>query len=169
MKIIYKNKENINPTKITTSSRGIVIKDNLVLLTYSNYFEDYITPGGRILLNETLEETLARELKDEVGIYNITFEEIGVIFEYYFKKGKYELKKHHYYLIKNYQEGVSNKCSDEINYGMESRWINPDDAIKENNKQIKKRIEKGLNEEDEFVTSLKRENEILKYIKENYL
>lgn len=169
MKIIYKNKENINPTKITTSSRGIVIKNNLVLLTYSSYFEDYITPGGRTSPNETLEETLVRELKEEVGIYNITFEEIGVIFEYYFKENNYELKKHHYYLIKSYREGSSNKRKDEISYGMESRWINPNEAIKENNKQIKERIKKGLNEENEFITSLKRENEILKYIKENYL
>lgn len=169
MKIIYKNKDNVNPTKIITSSRGIIIKDNLVLLTYSSYFKDYITPGGRTTKEETLEETLIRELKEEIGIYNITFEEIGVIFEYYFKNGNYELKKHHYYLIKDYEEGKTNKRSDEISYGMESRWISPSDAIKENNKQIKERIKKGLLKEDEFITSLKRENEILRYIEENYL
>lgn len=169
MKIIYKNKENVNPTKITTSSRGIIIKDKLVLLTYSNYFKDYITPGGRTSTKETLEETLVRELKEEIGIYNITFKEIGIIFEYYFKSGNYELKKHHYYLIKSYQEGSTDKREDEISYGMESRWISPDDAIIENNKQIKERLKKGLTEENEFITSLKRENAILTYIKENYL
>lgn len=169
MKIIYKNKENIIPTKITNSSRGIIIKDNSILLTYSTYFLDYITPGGRISENELLEETLVRELKEEIGIYNITYEEVGVIYEYYLKKGNYELKKHHYYLIKSYDKGLSNKEEDELNYGMEERWVSFDEAINQNKKQIKKRLKNGLDEDDEFITSLKRENKILTYIKENYL
>ena len=35
--------------------------------------------------------------------------------------------------------------------------------------KIKERLKKGLTEENEFITSLKRENAILTYIKENYL
>lgn len=169
MKRLYKNKDNINPVEIIYASRGIILKDKQILLTYSNHFQDYTTPGGRMEKDESLEETLIRELKEEVGIEKITFKPIGYIDEYCLKNENYILKKNYYYLIKTYENGQSNRRKDELNYGMESKWVSIDEAISQNSKQIKERLEKGLHKDNPFITTMIRENHILTYIKEHYL
>lgn len=65
------------------SSRAIIIKDNKVLMMYrrkkdkeGNIDEYYVTPGGGQENNETLEETVIRELKEE---FNVDIKIIGYL------------------------------------------------------------------------------------------
>lgn len=169
MKTIYSNKENLQPKKVVTSARGIILKDDLILLTYSNHFQDYTTPGGRMEENEPIETTLKRELKEEIGFEKITYQPVGVINEYYMHEGEFILKKHHYYLITDYIKGKTNRKSDEVGYGMESRWVSLDEAISQNSIQIDNRLNNGLSEDNPFITTMDREIKILTYIKEHLL
>ncbi|MFA5719551.1 MAG: NUDIX domain-containing protein [Acholeplasmataceae bacterium] len=169
MNIIYENIKGITPKKITEASRGIILKGNLILLTYSNHFEDYTTPGGRKENSESTIETLKRELKEELGVTDICYKPIGIILEYFKVREDYELKRHHYYLITNYTIGQANRQRDELIYGMESKWVSIDEAIDKNTQQINLRLKKGLNEDNPFITTMVRENKILSFIKEHYL
>lgn len=169
MKLIYENMTGVIPVKITEASRGIILKDGLILLTYSKHFEDFTTPGGRQENNESAIDTLKRELKEELGVENIDYQPMGIILEYFKVDGHYELKRHHYYLITEYTLGKANRQRDELRYGMESKWVSIEEAIDKNTQQIHRRLTKGLKEDNPFITTMVRENKILTYIKEHYL
>ena len=49
------------------ASRGIVIKDGKLLLSYESNEDKYIIPGGGVEDGETLAECCAREIKEETG------------------------------------------------------------------------------------------------------
>jgi ADP-ribose pyrophosphatase YjhB (NUDIX family) len=49
------------------ASRGIVIKDNKILLTYVKKKDIYMLPGGGKEGVETITETCIRELQEETG------------------------------------------------------------------------------------------------------
>lgn len=58
-----------------TSIRGIIKKDNGIILIHRIKFRDdgtareyYVIPGGKMESNETEEETIIREIYEEVGI-----------------------------------------------------------------------------------------------------
>ncbi|MFP4478929.1 MAG: NUDIX domain-containing protein [Candidatus Izemoplasmatales bacterium] len=49
------------------ASRGIIIKDDLILMVYSKVNKDYKFPGGGVETDETVEDALKREVLEEVG------------------------------------------------------------------------------------------------------
>lgn len=60
---------NMNPeSKIRIRVAGIVIKDNKILLLKGRGYEELWTPGGKVDGDETSEECLRREFKEEVGV-----------------------------------------------------------------------------------------------------
>src|SRR5690554_4992962 len=68
--------------KSRTTVRAIITKDNLVLMLYSKYYNDYTFPGGGVKEDENLIESLKRELKEEIGAESIeNIEEYGQISE----------------------------------------------------------------------------------------
>lgn len=110
MKFIEKiyNYDNITPDKIdevTTRARAILINSNdEVLMCYSNGLQHYEFPGGHLENNETLEEGLKREIKEETGI---TIDEKRInpfyVIKYYCKNyhgtGKNRLVEIYYFLV----------------------------------------------------------------------
>ena len=61
---------------------GLIIKDNKILLIKKNggpYDGKLDLPGGTIEFNETIEEALIRELKEEVGIDVIDYKLFDVV------------------------------------------------------------------------------------------
>ena len=54
--------------KIREAGRGVVIENNKILLTYETNTGVYMTPGGGLEEDETLEECCVRELREEAGI-----------------------------------------------------------------------------------------------------
>ncbi len=49
------------------ASRAIILKDNLILMVYSNVNKDYKFPGGGIEKDETKMDAVIREVLEEVG------------------------------------------------------------------------------------------------------
>ncbi len=74
------------------SSRAIIIEDNKVLLMFrrKNNKEYYVIPGGGLEENETLEENVKRELKEEMGV------DIEIV--KFLKKSEYENDISNYFL-----------------------------------------------------------------------
>ena len=55
------------PEKIREAGRGIVVRDGKILLTHELNTGVFMTPGGGLEENETLNECCIRELKEETG------------------------------------------------------------------------------------------------------
>ena len=77
---------------------GLIIKENKILLIKKNggpYDGKYDLPGGTIEFEESIEEALIRELKEEVGIdiieYNL-YDVISTNIEWYYKDELEQIK-----------------------------------------------------------------------------
>jgi len=54
--------------------RGIILKNKQILLVTGHGADFYWTPGGGVEFNETIIETLHREIKEELGVLVKTYE-----------------------------------------------------------------------------------------------
>lgn len=76
--------------EVTVRSRGIIINSfNEILMCYSNGLKHYEFPGGHLEKNESINEGLIRELKEECGL-DISNDIINPLFciKYYCKNYK---------------------------------------------------------------------------------
>jgi 8-oxo-dGTP pyrophosphatase MutT (NUDIX family) len=48
-------------------ANAICVRDNMILLTREHADSQYYFPGGKVINNATIEETLERELQEELG------------------------------------------------------------------------------------------------------
>lgn len=149
-------------TRLTT--RSIAIKDNSILLLYTERYEDYSLPGGGLDIGEDKIEGMVRELIEETGARNIqNIKPFGTYEEYRpWYKPDYDIQ----YMISycytcdiEKELGESNLESYEIKNGMKALWINIHDAIQHNEKTISSSEKKGM--------SIERETFLLKLIAEN--
>lgn len=154
-------------TRITI--RGVVFKDDKVLMLYSKKYNDYIFPGGGIKKGETHEECLKRELYEEVGANKVKMTEpIGYIEEIRHgisgSDSVYNQKSYYYACIID-EIGKPNFVGRENEDILETIYIDINEVINHNNKIIKdeNHQQKG------FKTVLIRENMALKHIKDKYL
>lgn len=152
--------------------RAIILDKNNeenILLLYSKMFDDYTFPGGGVKDDEFYEETIKRELKEELGANIVkVIKEIGYTEEIRFgvngTNSKY--KQISYYLLCEIDDiGTPEFVGREMIQGLESKWINIDEAIKHN--EIINRQERQFSKG--FKTVLIRENLVLNYIKEHLL
>jgi 8-oxo-dGTP pyrophosphatase MutT (NUDIX family) len=147
--------------------RAIIINDlKHVLLVYSKLFDDYTFPGGGIKDNESEEEGLTRELKEEIGADQITIlEPLFQIDELrYGVKGSDNvyLQTSIYYRCEIHQFGDQKLQGRELEHGITPKWVSIDEAIQQNEIVLPNVLHqtKGLK------TVLIRENRVLKALKE---
>ena len=87
-------------TKTVEGCRGIVVRDEKILLSYYKKKDQYLIPGGGIEAGESLSECCRRELAEETGVlvlphtHYLTLEEY--YHEYYFKS--------HYFICDTFGE-----------------------------------------------------------------
>lgn len=98
-----------------------------VLIVKSPKWVTYTIPGGHIEVNETMEEALLREVKEEVGLDVEIIRRIGVFDA--IKPPEFKHKKHFIFIdflcrAKNTDVKID---GNEITHFM---WIKPEDAIK---------------------------------------
>ncbi len=61
------------------ASRALIVKDNKIAILYSKKYNAYITPGGGIEENETLEDACIREAKEETGLIVKPIKQVAVL------------------------------------------------------------------------------------------
>jgi len=87
------DKKNYNPNGSVgrrPSVRGIIIRDGKIAMMHSRKYNYYKLPGGGIEPEETLEDTLIREVREESGLIvkPETIKEFGYVRR--IEKGRYE-------------------------------------------------------------------------------
>ena len=112
-------------TKVREACRGIVIKNDKILLTYEVNTGQWFIPGGGLEINESLEDCCIRELAEETGYIVKPKKQYLTINEYY----EEWLFVSHYYIC-DYVGGTKRALTErEIEVGLEPRWISLEEAI----------------------------------------
>ena len=113
-------------TKLREVCRGIVVRDNKILLTYETNTNQWFIPGGGLESNESLSQCCIRELAEETGCIVEVDKQYLTINEHYDEW----LWVSHYFIC-NYVEKTERTLTQrEYEVGLESRWILIDEAIK---------------------------------------
>lgn len=165
--IIESGIQDPNPMFVRKTVRGIIINDyHQVLMAYSDFFDDYMFPGGGIKPDENDYDALIRELKEEVGALAVEIiEPFGYTEEIRYSMRNDEMIIHqisHYYVCKIPHFGKQELIPQELSYGLIPSWVDIDDVIRYNERSIsgEKHQDKGLK------TVLLRENQVLRKLKE---
>ena len=75
---------------------AIIVNDKKVLFQKRKQDEFWTLPGGKIRVSETGEETIIRELSEEIGVNNCFVERMHSVSEYFFEFGE---DKYHQYIL----------------------------------------------------------------------
>ena len=113
------------PKKTRPASRGLVISDGKILLTYEKNTDIYMSPGGGLEAGESFEECCVREIREESGYETIVTNPFAVINEYCFDTC-YEA---HYFICEIKYKGEQRLTPTEIDHGVEPRWLDIHEAI----------------------------------------
>lgn len=148
------------------ATRAIVLKEDMILMLYTERYHDYTLPGGGVDASEDLQQGLIRELAEETGAKNIrNIREFGLYEEFRpWYKDDFEvmhMKSYCYLCDIDAQLGATNLEDYEIKNGMKALWINVYDAIKHNELTMQNSDKKGM--------SIERETFLLKQIAEQLL
>jgi len=146
------------------STRCITLQDTLVLMLYTERYDDYSFPGGGLENGEDQVEGMIRELTEETGATNITnIKSFGVYEEYRpWRKPDFDIQhmiSYCYTCDIDKELGVSKMESHEIKNGMRPVWVNIYDAIKHNKNTMATSEKKGM--------SIERETFLLELIVKN--
>lgn len=143
------------------SVRGIITREDKVLLVYSKKYNYYKFPGGGVEENESHEETLQREVLEECGLRVIpeSIKEYGSVLV----KQKSDCKENTVFVQENFYytcetfEGSENQKLDayEQEEGFTPVWMVPIEAVSINNKYI------YFGEDVSIKKIVKRDNKIL--------
>jgi 8-oxo-dGTP pyrophosphatase MutT (NUDIX family) len=163
----------LSPTDISPSSelklierhaaRGIVVKDENILLLYTERYHDYSLPGGGIDEGEDEIAGLIRELSEETGAQGVRNVEAFARYDEYRPWYKADadiihMISHCYVCEIDEVLGETAYESHEVNNGMKPLWMNIHEAIAHNEEIIASSPKKGL--------SIERETFMLKVIAE---
>ena len=107
------------PEKERIASRGIVIKNGKILLSYEENTGVYMTPGGGLEEGETLEQCCIRELIEETGFVVEPIKQFMVINEYCFET----LYVSNYFLCNAIGEREQSLTEIEVEHGITPVWV----------------------------------------------
>ncbi len=114
------------PEKERVASRGLVIKDNKILLSYEKNTDVYMTPGGGLEKDETIEECCVRELKEETGYLVNPLNRFVIINEYCFET----MYVSNYFICEVVGKAEQSLTEIEVEHGITPVWIDIGEALK---------------------------------------
>ncbi len=164
-KYIHVSFENMTDPVIyeRTAARGIIIREDEILLIYTKRYNDYSFPGGGVDEGENIKEGLLRELNEETGAQNIEILKSFGDYEEY-RPTHYDgfdimhMISHFYVCSADKELGQASPEDYEVKNGSVAVWVNLDEAISHNKEVIK-------NKEDSMGMSIERETIVLELIK----
>lgn len=144
------------------STRAISLKGELILMLYTERYDDYSLPGGGLDLGEDYVSGMIRELVEETGATNIhNIEEFGIYEEFRpWYKDDYDIQhmiSYCYTCSVDIELGETTLEKHEVSNGMKPVWININEAIAHNERTIESSAKKGM--------SIERETFLLKLMK----
>ena len=154
-------------TKFTRlSSRAIAIRGNMILMLFTERYNDYSLPGGGLNDGEDITDGMIRELTEETGAKNIReIKAFGTYEEYRpWYKNEYDIQHMISYCFTcciDEELGETKYEVYESNNGMKPIWIDISEAICYNQDTIKNNVKKGM--------SVERETFLLELIKKELL
>jgi 8-oxo-dGTP pyrophosphatase MutT (NUDIX family) len=168
--IVEEGLENEQEMMRRTTSRAIILNEmREVLMVYSAHFDDYTFAGGGQKNDETPEETLVRELREELGVVDVKnikpFAKTTEI-RYGIRGDTRIFRQTSNYFLCDVEFGERQTLKDhERMHGVEPRWVRIDEAIAHNErvKDDEKHQKKGLR------TVLIRENTVLRLLQKERL
>ena len=113
------------PEKIRVSSRGIVFENGKILLSHEVNTGVYMSPGGGVEENETLEECCVRELSEETGYIVKPIKHFITVNEYCFET----LYIGNYFICEKIGESQRLLTDVEAEHGMISEWVEIEKAV----------------------------------------
>ena len=105
--------------------RAIIIEDDKLLLSYAKNIDQYMLPGGGIEIGESEVECVKRELIEETG-YSIEVDECTLEIKEYYEDFLYI---NHYFVGKVIGQKERHLTEEEIEEGLEPRWVDLEDII----------------------------------------
>jgi 8-oxo-dGTP pyrophosphatase MutT (NUDIX family) len=144
-----------------TAVRAVIQRGRDLLMVFSSAVGDYKFPGGGVDTDESHQQALARELREECGAELLSVDGgLGAIIEYKFPKEKdFDVFKmtSHYYFCRIKDRFAEQKLDDyEADLGFKPVWVDIDEAVRKN---------KSLLNAEEPPDWLRREIFALEYIK----
>ena len=118
------------------SVRGIIIKDGCIAMVHSRKYDYYMFPGGGVDQGEEKEETLIREIREELGLEVIpeSIREYGLVIRK--EKGAIDdlfIQENYYFLCDVSDHQLKQELGGyEIEEEFELCWMDPDAAMKAN-------------------------------------
>ena len=126
----HASEEEVARYPVREAARAIVLdaENNVALLRVANK-NYYKLPGGGCEGNESLEEALKRECREEVGCEIKITGEIGRVIEH---RDMWKIKQESFYYLAEVfgEKGKSAFMPDEIEAGFSVKWLLPSEAIK---------------------------------------
>jgi 8-oxo-dGTP pyrophosphatase MutT (NUDIX family) len=155
-------KKGFLPIVYRNSVRGIIFKNGRLLMVHSRETNEYKFPGGGMLEGELKEETLRRELLEEVGRkINSVNESLGYTDQLYndvYDDRKYFYLRSYYYFVEITDDVVKKDLNVyERDLRFEPAWVSIDDAIKANEKILKKHDPYYWTERELYILTLLKE------------
>ena len=165
--IVEEGIKDLKNLKERKTVRAVIYEHNKICMLYSGLFNDYTFPGGGLKDNESHEEALQRELKEEFGANEVkVIKPLGYTEEIRFGLNKNDSKYRqisYYYLCEIANISKPTFVGRELEQDLKKVCLNLDDVIKHNDAASKSR---EAEENKGFMTVLKRESLILNYLKE---
>jgi 8-oxo-dGTP pyrophosphatase MutT (NUDIX family) len=158
--IVSNNLHNQTRQKYRLAARGIILKDDKILMIYSRFYNDYTFPGGGVENGEDEILALKRECVEEAGVEVENVRPFCKIFEKReLDEETFLLHESHFYLC-DISKFTERHLEDyEIALGYETVWLSIDDAIKSDEKKMQILTEK------DYKGVLERELLVLKKLK----
>lgn len=158
--IVSNNLHNQTRQRYRLAARGIIIKEDKILMIYSSFYNDYTFPGGGVENGEDEILALRRECVEEAGVEIENVRPFCKIFEKReLDEESYLLHESHFYLC-DIKEYTQRHLEDyEVALGYETVWVSIDDAIKSDERKMHSLTEK------DYTGVLERELLVLRKLK----
>ncbi len=125
MIIQYAKTYSYPPEKVRKGSRGLIIRDGNILLSYETNTGVYMSPGGGLEAGESLEECCIREIKEETGYEAKILYPFVTVNEYCFET----LYENNYFVCEVSGEGCRSLTDIEIEHGLVTKWVEIEKAL----------------------------------------